>query len=148
MGSPVIALGISGDFTISFKLQVYKIKVERPGGHWGVELIPNWYLYRRYNDFVKFNDELFNEFPNITDLNLPPKKWLGNNFDPVFIGKRIIGLTKYLRTALTQTEIQNCQATRKFLCLDKPPHRATSISSNRVSKLTRKYVNCNFEVAR
>jgi hypothetical protein len=39
----------------------------------------------------KFPDALF---------RLPPKRWLGNNFDPVFIGHRIDGFNKFLKEIL------------------------------------------------
>lgn len=101
-------------------------------GHWGVEQIPHWHLYRRYNDFVKLDEQLRKDFPNI-DFDLPSKKWLGDNFDPVFLGKRIQGLTKYLQQITRHGEASDFPCVRRFLCLDKPPHRACSISSSRVS---------------
>ena len=111
------------------------MKVEREG-HWGVELIPHWYIFRRYNDFVKLDDQLRKEFPLLAlDLDLPPKKWLGDNFDPVFIGKRMVGLKKFLKNILNYHEVSESSAFKRFLCLDKPPHRASSLSSTRVSLL-------------
>ena len=109
------------------------MKVEREG-HWGVELIPHWYIFRRYNDFVKLDEQLRKEFPLVApDLDLPPKKWLGDNFDPVFIGKRMLGLSKYLKNIFNYHEVSESSAFKRFLCLDKPPHRASSLSSTRVS---------------
>ena len=110
------------------------MKVEREG-HWGVELIPHWYIFRRYNDFVKLDEQLRKEFPLVTDLDLPPKKWLGDNFHPVFIGKRMVALEKYLRSLFNYPEVADSKAVKRFLCLDKPPHRASSLSSSRVSSL-------------
>ena len=104
-------------------------------GHWGVELIPHWTIFRRYNDFARLDDQLRKEFPEV-DLDLPPKKWLGDNFDPQFIGKRIAGLSKYLKSLIKHTQVAESQAVKRFLCLDKPPHRASSLSSNRVIRFS------------
>ena len=109
---------------------MYKLKVERQG-HWGVELIPHWHLYRRYNDFVKLDEQLRKDFPNL-DLNLPAKKWVGDNFEPVFLGKRMSALSKYLQGIMRHPQVADCASVSRFLCLNKPPHRACSISSSRV----------------
>ena len=121
--------------------QVYKLKVERRHGHWAVELIPHWYLHRRYNDFVRLDGQLAKEFPS-NGFDLPPKKWLGDNFDPVFLGRRISGLGKYLKRIMHHPEASECAAFRRFLCMDKPPQRACSISSSRVRDT---YFVCLFE---
>ncbi len=65
-----------------------------------MEQIPNWYLYRRYKDFVKLSDGLAQDFPGILLPELPPKRWLGNNFDPSFIGKRISGMDLLLNLVM------------------------------------------------
>ena len=60
------------------------------------------YFYRRYNDFVKLDEQLRLDYPDL-DFDLPPKKWLGDNFDPVFLGRRISGLSKYLQRIMKHT---------------------------------------------
>ena len=111
-------------------------------GHWGVSQIPNWFLYRRYNDFNDLQQKLARNFPDSV-FTLPPKRWIGNNYDPIFIGHRIQGLNKFLRQILetSPSEIRDSSLIRDFLCLDSPPHRATSLSSCRV----RNFVHFRFD---
>jgi len=45
-------------------------------------------VYRRYNDFLALNTKLLKMFPNEKLPPFPPKKFLGNNFDPKFIEYR------------------------------------------------------------
>ncbi len=120
-------------YSIFVVIQVYKVKVEHCG-HWGVSQIPNWFIYRRYNDFADLHRQLIKHFPE-SGLGLPPKRWIGNNYDPVFIGHRIEGFNTFLKQILetSLTEIRDSSLVRDFLCLDSPPNRASSLSSCRVS---------------
>ena len=74
--------------------QVYKLKIEQRS-HWDRTEVPNWNIYRRYSDFLKLHEKLTSAFPGI-HLHLPPKRWMWNNFDPVFIGHRIYGLQRLI----------------------------------------------------
>jgi len=120
--------------------QVYKVKVEHCG-HWGVSQIPNWFIYRRYNDFADLHRQLIKHFPE-SGLGLPPKRWIGNNYDPVFIGHRIEGFNTFLKQILetSLTEIRDSSLVRDFLCLDSPPNRASSLSSCRVSSWLHSFI--------
>ena len=102
-------------------------------GHWGVNQVPNWFLYRRYTDFEQLHKKLSLNFPDSV-IQLPPKRWIGNNFDPVFIGHRIEGLNKFLKQILESgsAEIRDSNLVRDFLCLDSPHNRSSSLSSCRV----------------
>ena len=84
---------------------MYKLKVERHD-YWGAYLIPNWHVYRRYNDFVKLDKKIRQNYPDITLELLPGKKWIGDNFNPLFLGKRINGLTSYLKGIMNHHQIQ------------------------------------------
>ena len=106
---------------------------------WGADLIPIWHVYRRYNDFVKLHQKICQISPEI-DLQLPRKKFIGNNFDPLFLGKRMKGLSKYLKNILCHPQIANCVAIKRFLCIDmtmqitQQDYKDTAGTSNRVSK--------------
>jgi len=82
----------------SKRFTVYKVQVVNGGVKWAV--------YRRYNDFYNmhqkvcsarqvdecnakapYGHQLMKVFPN-EKLGLPPKRLLGNNFDPEFIEQR------------------------------------------------------------
>jgi hypothetical protein len=76
---------------------------------------------------------------------LPPKRWIGNNYDPVFIGHRIEAFNTFLKQILetSLTEIRYSSLVRDFLCLDSPPNRASSLSSCRVSSWLHSFI-CAF----
>lgn len=109
---------------------MYKLKIEQIS-HWDRSEIPNWHLFRRYNDFVNLYDKLSRDFPDVA-IELPPKRWLGNNFDPVFIGHRIKGLQKFIRQITNEEGVQDSRAVAEFFCLNEPPHNYNNIDSDRV----------------
>lgn len=129
-------------------------------GHWGVDQIPNWSLYRRYNDFYRLHQNLITDFPEAI-LKFPPKRWIGDNYDSIFIGQRSINffqwfqlmsfphnifikipfrisnLNKYLDSVLKNKDldVRDSHYVNDFLCLGSPPSRSTSISSCRVTDI-------------
>jgi len=95
--------------TQSKRFTVYKVVVNLKDKKWAI--------YRRYNDFYNLHQKLSKEFPN-EKLNLPPKKLIGNNFDPTFIENRRKGLHEYIQTVLQHPKMRTKQAVRNFIYND------------------------------
>ncbi|KAK8391230.1 hypothetical protein O3P69_017121 [Scylla paramamosain] len=100
-------------FTI-FKIQVF----HQPSGE-------HWFVFRRYTDFVRLNKSLRKEFPGVR-FALPPKRWFGDNFDPVFLEDRQLGLQAFINNIIGHTVIRSKKFVRDFFCLDNPmgPHES------------------------
>ncbi|XP_023216750.1 uncharacterized protein LOC111619292 [Centruroides sculpturatus] len=106
------------------RFTVFKIRVEhQPSGQ-------TWFVFRRYTDFVRLNKKLKVLFKNLR-LVLPPKRWFGNNFDPIFLEDRLLGLQAYITNILKHKEISQCKLVRDFFCLDDPPDPHDSIEESR-----------------
>lgn len=71
-------------------------------------------IYRRYNDFYELNTQLVKLFPN-EKLSLPPKRLLGNNFDPEFIEARRKGLHEYIQKVLTNPQMRVSAPVKRFI---------------------------------
>jgi len=76
-----------------------------------------WAIYRRYNDFYNLHQKLSKEFPN-EKLVLPPKKLIGNNFDPEFIENRRKGLHEYIQFVLHHPKMRSSLAVKEFIAND------------------------------
>lgn len=106
------------------RFTVFKIRVEhQPSGR-------SWFIFRRYTDFVRLNKKLKVLFKGLR-LVLPPKRWFGNNFDPIFLEDRLLGLQAYITSILKHKEISQCKQVRDFFCLDDPPDPHDSIEESR-----------------
>lgn len=79
-----------------------------------------WYVFRRYTDFVRLCNRIRNKFPNVAKY-LPRKRWLKNNFDPVFLDERINGLQTLVNAILRIPDLVNTQEIQDFFCLNEPP---------------------------
>ena len=98
---------------------------------WSLDNIPVWNVYRRYSDFLDFYWKLKQSFPLI-DLELPPKRWLGNNFDPVFIGKRLFRLQEFIDDIFSDEELTSSIEVRNFFSIDNPPNKQVAMEFDRV----------------
>jgi len=78
-----------------------------------------WLVYRRYTDFVRLNQQLIKLFPNYR-FSLPSKKWFGDNFDPIFLEDRQLGLQVFLNNIICLKSVTDSKPVREFLCLDEP----------------------------
>ncbi|XP_077982089.1 uncharacterized protein LOC144437110 isoform X2 [Glandiceps talaboti] len=90
----------------------------------------NWFVFRRYTDFVRLNHQLKCLFPGFR-LALPPKKWFGNNFDCEFLEDRQLGLQAFVTNVTGHKDIVKSQPVREFLCLDDPPGPHDSLEESR-----------------
>ncbi|KAG0710721.1 Sorting nexin-16 [Chionoecetes opilio] len=99
------------------RFTVFKIKVShQPSGN-------HWFVFHRYTDFAHLNRTLRKEFPGV-HFALPPKRWFGNNFDPIFLEDRQLDLQAFINNIIDFTRIREKKCVRDFFCLDNPtgPH--------------------------
>ena len=75
------------------RFTVFQINIQPGNGR-------NWFIFRRYSDFMKLDQELKELLPEFP-ARLPPKKYLGDNFDPQFLELRKNGLQTYLQCVRT-----------------------------------------------
>jgi len=110
------------------KFTIYKIKVTSTSSG------PlTWFIHRRYSDFhqlrktlIKGNQQALSKIP------FPPKRWVGSNLEPSFLGRRLAGLQVFLASLLEVQDIKSNPLFESFLCLDKPPLDALNgLESNR-----------------
>ena len=90
----------------------------------------NWYVFRRYSDFVRMDEGLRKLFSNFHGV-LPPKKYFGDNFDPNFIEQRKHGLQEYIDNVLVRQDTVSAQPALEFFCFDDPPGPFDSIEESR-----------------
>ncbi|XP_019640373.1 PREDICTED: sorting nexin-16-like [Branchiostoma belcheri] len=95
------------------RVTLYKVEVQQGD-------MRKWIVLRRYKDFLLLNKKLQKMFPAL-HLNLPPKRFFRDNFDPVFIQQRQRGLNDFIRNLLGQREMAKSLPVRKFFRLDNPP---------------------------
>ncbi|XP_071057183.1 sorting nexin-16 isoform X2 [Onthophagus taurus] len=79
-----------------------------------------WYVFRRYTDFVRLCNKLKELSPRIFQY-LPRKRWLGNNFDPLFLEDRVSKLQSLVNHMLSDHQLVNCTELQEFFCLTEPP---------------------------
>jgi len=96
------------------KYTVYKLKLSAPGS------VPStWFLHRRYSDFLTLRATLIKESPSLAPrVPFPPKRWVGSNLEPAFLGRRLAGLQVFLATVMEDSEMRRSPALSNFLCLD------------------------------
>ena len=78
--------------------QVYKVVVEDEKNQ--------WFVFRRYNEFHNLYAFLKKSHPWL-HVKLPGKKLFGNNFDPLFIKSRQVGLNDFVRKIMAHEVLQN-----------------------------------------
>uniref|UniRef100_A0A1B6CDF5 PX domain-containing protein n=1 Tax=Clastoptera arizonana TaxID=38151 RepID=A0A1B6CDF5_9HEMI len=106
------------------RFTVYKLKVENKA--YG----ETWFVFRRYTDFVRLHTKLKSEFPNY-NLNLPKKKWFGDNFNTNFIENRISGLQAFINAIAKDEKLIGSSVVKDFFCLDEPPSYSDGIEESR-----------------
>jgi hypothetical protein len=80
-----------------------------------------WFIHRRYSDFLALRVTLLKEAPSLAPrIPFPPKRWVGSNLDPAFLGRRLAGLQVFLATAM-EGELRRSPALGAFLCLEQRP---------------------------
>ncbi|XP_050734494.1 sorting nexin-16-like isoform X2 [Eriocheir sinensis] len=105
-------------FTV-FKIQVFHQPTEE-----------HWFVFRRYTDFVRLNKALKKEFPRLR-FALPPKRWFGDNFDPIFLEDRQLGLQAFIDNVVGHTVIREKKCVRDFFCLDDPLGTQDTLAESR-----------------
>lgn len=105
------------------KFTIFKIKVQRTEGD-------NWFVFRRYTDFVGLNERVRKIFPGLS-LSLPPKRWFKNNYDKNFLEDRLLGLQAFVDNCTSHRGICNSKPVREFFCFDDPPGPHDSIEESR-----------------
>ncbi|XP_066969710.1 uncharacterized protein [Macrobrachium rosenbergii] len=106
------------------RFTVFKIQVmHRPSGD-------QWFVFRRYTDFVRLNKRLRSEFPGLR-FALPPKRWFGDNFDPIFLEDRQLGLQAFIDNIIGHAKIREKKCVRDFFCLDDPPGAHDTLEESR-----------------
>ncbi|XP_077542867.1 sorting nexin 16 isoform X2 [Haemaphysalis longicornis] len=106
------------------RFTVFKIRVEH------VETGRFWFVFRRYTDFARLSKKLKPRFPGL-QLCLPPKRWFGNNFDPMFLEDRVLGLQAFVKNIMGHRDISKSAPVREFFCLDDPPEPLDTIEESR-----------------
>jgi len=107
---------------------IYKVKVSSSSS-----LPLTWFIHRRYSDFHKLRKTLLKENQQfVSKISFPPKRWVGSNLEPSFLGRRLAGLQVFLASLLDIPGIKSNTVVESFLCLDKPPLDAVNdLESNR-----------------
>ncbi|XP_003705662.1 sorting nexin 16 isoform X1 [Megachile rotundata] len=106
------------------RFTVYKLRVELKNGDC-------WFVFRRYTDFVRLLSQLRRQKIPISQLSLPRKKWLGDNFAPSFLEERIRGLQAFVNAILSSPLLIGTACVREFFCLDEPPALSDTAEESR-----------------
>lgn len=106
------------------RFTVFKIRVEH------VETGRYWFVFRRYTDFTRLSRKLKLLFPGL-QLLLPPKRWFGDNFDPLFLEDRLLGLQAFIKNIMSHRDISKSAPVREFFCLSEPPEPLDTIEESR-----------------
>ncbi|RZC35962.1 sorting nexin-16 [Asbolus verrucosus] len=89
-----------------------------------------WYVFRRYTDFVRLCSRIRGSHPQVVQL-LPRKRWLKNNFDPIFLDERVSGLQTLVNAILAEPSLVASQEIQDFFCLNEPPIYSESNEESR-----------------
>lgn len=106
------------------RFTVYKLRIENKING------DCWYVFRRYTDFVRLCNRFKGKFPQVFK-HLPRKRWLKNNFDPIFLEERINGLQTLVNAILQQPDLLICKEIQDFFCLNEPPVHSDSNEESR-----------------
>ncbi|TRY61018.1 hypothetical protein TCAL_07871 [Tigriopus californicus] len=105
------------------KYAIFKIRVDNLS-EWSVDTVPVWHIFRRYSEMLTLFQKIRTSFP-LHPFEFPPRKWLGNQFDPLFLGRRIQRLQGFLSNVLDDPEVRDHEIVRHFFCFDAPPNRTS-----------------------
>lgn len=106
------------------RFTVYKLRVENKASG------DCWYVFRRYTDFVRLCNRLKRTYPQISQY-LPRKRWLRNNFDPLFLDQRVNGLQVFVNAILNESTLVLSPIIQDFFCLNEPPVYSESNEESR-----------------
>eukprot|EP00057_Strongylocentrotus_purpuratus_P019774 XP_011674248.1 PREDICTED: sorting nexin-16 [Strongylocentrotus purpuratus] len=106
------------------KFTVFKLHVQKSA-------TDGYFIFRRYTDFTRLNMKLKMLYPCFR-LALPPKRWFSNNFDPIFLEDRLLGLQAFLNNVTGHKDIRKSAPVKEFLCLNDPPGPHDSLEESRV----------------
>ncbi|CAG9770484.1 unnamed protein product [Ceutorhynchus assimilis] len=106
------------------RFTVYKLRIENKING------DCWYVFRRYTDFVRLCNRFHNKFPQVVK-HLPRKRWLKNNFDPIFLEERINGLQTLVNAILMDPQMICTKEIQDFFCLNEPPVHSDSNEESR-----------------
>lgn len=81
---------------------------------------------------MRLCNRLRHKYPQVVQ-HLPRKRWLGNNFDPVFLEERVTGLQNLVNAILREPDLAVSQQIQDFFCLNEPPVCAETNEESRVS---------------
>ena len=98
------------------RFTVFRLRVE--------DLINNkkWLVFRRYTDFVELKHQLIESFPDLS-LDLPSKRIVKNNFDPIFLERRQLGLQLFLNQILSYESVVDSLSVQQFLAFSQTNDR-------------------------
>lgn len=105
------------------RFTVFKLHVHR-GRH------DNWFVFRRYTDFVQLQNKLKLVFPTFR-FALPPKRWFRDNYDKTFLEDRQLGLQGFIDSVLCHRDVCNSQPVQEFFCFNDPPGQYDSLEEGR-----------------
>jgi hypothetical protein len=95
-----------------------------------------WCIWKRYRDFVKF-DELLQRDYNISTYKLPARRWW-NRYDPELLNYRMKELQTYLNILLRSAVPTNNSLVKEFLEVDEHMlHDAKKLSSKEFNHIDR-----------
>eukprot|EP00999_Lentomonas_sp_LEN2_P001499 NODE_254_length_1801_cov_92.692951_g227_i0.p1 GENE.NODE_254_length_1801_cov_92.692951_g227_i0~~NODE_254_length_1801_cov_92.692951_g227_i0.p1 ORF type:complete len:585 (+),score=112.44 NODE_254_length_1801_cov_92.692951_g227_i0:105-1757(+) len=100
-----------GPTAMSKRFTVYKLVITDPKGN-------KTAIYRRYSDFYELYQQLLKAFPE-EKLAMPPKRIIGDNFDPSFIEERRKGLHQFLQRVLRHPVMRKSPEVQDFLNTDR-----------------------------
>jgi len=107
---------------------VYKIHISYPSS-----AFEDWFIQRRYSDFLRLRTTLMKDCPSKeSELPFPPKRWVGSNLEPTFLGRRLAGLQFFLATVMEEKELRQSPAVQAFLCVSRPLSGQTYPQENKV----------------
>lgn len=105
------------------KFTVFKLHVHKGANE-------NWFVFRRYTDFVQLQFKLKKLFP-MFHLPLPPKRWFQDNYEKDFLDDRMHGLQAFIDSILCHIDLCNCVPVQEFFCFCEPPGPHDSIEESR-----------------
>ena len=77
----------------------------------------NWFVNRRYSDFVWLREILISLFPTVLIPQLPKKKMGNRRFEDDFVEKRLKGLQNFLDEVLKNEILKTAEPLKTFLSL-------------------------------
>ena len=120
-------------FTVKFRACNVHIDRFLISGLQNMCFAPFFSVWRRSSDFLRLRTTLIKEHPSReSQLHFPPKRWVGSNLEPTFLGRRLAGLQFFLATILEIRELKSSKVLQSFLCPNKPISGQPCLQDNKV----------------